>query len=310
MHHVYLEEKSPDKLSATALKIRLHREKKARKAAESLIEEKSQELFAAKKEQEQILLGGIKMLTDVLALARPELFQKAAKVQRWARRIAPKLKVKRPWELDLAAMLYPLGIVSLPDELALKYAHNEPLNDEEQELIDESAQTAYQLIYNIERMRGVAEAIRYSRKGFDGSGLPRDGIKGKEIPRSSRILKVLIDLADASTGEHTTRADGFMKLAAHKQEYDLEILKTCYIELLEVEEKIGNDKLVLYLLPGLLKVHDIVAKDIVDIDNKLLLASGQELSVISIERLRDLANKGRLKGKIKIIRSEVNQEEK
>ncbi len=302
MHSVHSQEKAPKNLDATRLKIRLHREKKARLAAEKLIEKKSQEIFLAKKEQEQILSGSIKMLTDVLALARPEIFQKATKVQRWARQVAPKLNVERPWELDLAAMLYPLGIIALNDELASKYALYQPISEEEKQLVDESMQTAYQLINNIERMRGVAEAVRYSRKGFDCSGYPKDGTKGKDLPQASRILKILIDLADAATGENSSRADGFMKLASRKSEYDLDILKICYIELLEIEEKKTSDGIILSLLPGLLKVGDIVKKDIVDINKNLLLASGQELSKMSIERLREFSNSGRIKGKITISR--------
>ncbi len=302
MHNIHNIEKPAEKLDVNTLKIRLLREKKARLAAEALIEEKSQELFLAKKEQEQILTGGIKMIADVLALARPEVFQKAAKVQRWARLVAPKLKVDRPWELDLAAMLHPLGIVGLPDELADKYAHDEALSEEERRIIDESTQTAYQLVNNIDRMRGVAEAIRYCRKGFDGSGIPQDGIEGHEIPRAARILKVLIDLAEASTGATTTRADGFLKLASHKQEYDLDILKICYIELLEVAAKKKPEGTKLSLWPGMLKVGDIVVDDIVDVKGRLLLSCGQELSEISIARLRDFSNRGRIKGKITISR--------
>ncbi len=306
VHNVYSQEKASTKLSATALRIRLHREKKARLAAEALIEEKSQELFLAKKEQEQILSGSIKMLTDVLALARPEVFQKAGKIQRWARRVVPKLNVERPWELDLAAMLYPLGIIGLPDELALKYALDKPLSEQEKKQIDDSTQTAYQLINNIERMRGVAEAIRYCRKNFDGSGSPKDSIEGKEIPHPARILKVLIDLADFTVGGLGSRAEGFMNLAGHKNEYDLDILKICYIELLESEEKKKANDMVLSLLPGLLKTGDIVEKDIVGIDKKLLLSCGQELSEISIGRLRDFSNSGLIKGKITISRQPAN----
>lgn len=309
MHNLQIK-KTPKTLDKTGLEIRLHRERKARLAAEELIEKKSQELFLAKKEQEQILSGGIKILTDVLALVRPEVFQKAAKVQRWVRIVAPKLNVNRPWELDLAAMLYPLGIVGLCDELALKYAFDKPLNEKEKQLIDESPQTAYQLINNIEKMRGVAEAVRYSRKCFDGGGSPKDEVSGKQIPHCARILKVLIDLADNSTGATISRSDGFMKMAAHKNEYDLDILKICYIELVEVAEKKKSADLKLSLLPGLLEVGDMVVNDIVDIEQNLLLSCGQELSEISIGRLRELSNKGRIKGKILISRKPQTAQEK
>ena len=302
MHKIHSIDKAPVILDATALKIRLHREKKARLAAEAIIEEKSHNLFLIKKEMELVLSGGIKMLTDVLALARPEVFQKAAKVQRWARIIAPKLEVEKPWELDIAALLYPMGIIGLPDELALKYALAKPLSKEEEKTINESTQTAYELINNIEQMKGVAQIILYSRKAFDGSGFPHDDVCGNEIVQSARILKVLIDLADFSTGENVSRAEGFMKLAAHKNEYDLDILKVCYIELLEVSQKKEEEIKSISLLPNCLKVGDILVKDIVDKDKNLLLASGIELSEMSIERLKHMSSKGRIIGKIVVQR--------
>lgn len=112
-------EAEPDPRIA-ALERRVERERAARKAAEAVIEEKSRELFDLAKELELQLSGSVKVLADVLAMARPELFQQAGKVQRWARRIAPHLEIKRVWELDLAAMLYPLGMLSLPDNLTSK----------------------------------------------------------------------------------------------------------------------------------------------------------------------------------------------
>jgi len=302
MHNIHSNNKAPVILDATALKIRLHREKKARLAAEAIIEEKSHNLFLVKKEMELVLSGGIKMLTDVLALARPEVFQKAAKVQRWAKIVAPKLNVEKPWELDIAALLYPMGIIALPDELALKYALAKPLSKTEEKTIIESTQIAYELINNIEQMKGVAQIIRFSRKGYDGSGYPKDDIIGHSIPQSARVLKVLIDLADASTGEKTTRADGFMKMAAHKNEYDLDILKICYIELLEISDKNQTKVQAISLLVTSLKVGDIVIKDILDKDKNLLLASGIELSEMSIARLKDMFNKGRIIGKIVVQR--------
>ncbi|HHG89451.1 MAG TPA: hypothetical protein ENJ90_03090 [Devosia sp.] len=284
------------------LEVRLGREKKARLAAETLVEKKSEEIYEAGKELEDLLSGAVKMLTDVLAIARPELFQKAAKIQRWARQIAPKLKVERPWELDLAAMLYPLGAISLPDDLAMKYVLCEPMDAEEKREVDECSQTAYELISNMPRMQGVAEAVLYSRKGYDGSGHPQNGIQGDKIPQNARILKVLIDLADRSMGSGATRSDGFMAMASRKQEYDLDILKVAYIALLEGESQDEDKQTSLTLSPAMLKAGDILLKDVVDKNKGLLLAAGSELSDLSIKRLQAMVIERRVKDKFSVQR--------
>ena len=292
----------PEEPGVSNLEVRLGREKKARLAAETLVEKKSEEIYEAGKELEDLLSGAVKMLTDVLAIARPELFQKAAKIQRWARQIAPKLKVERPWELDLAAMLYPLGAISLPDDLAMKYVLCEPMDAEEKREVDECSQTAYELISNMPRMQGVAEAVLYSRKGYDGSGHPQNGIQGDKIPQNARILKVLIDLADRSMGSGATRSDGFMAMASRKQEYDLDILKVAYIALLEGESQDEDKQTSLTLSPAMLKAGDILLKDVVDKNKGLLLAAGSELSDLSIKRLQAMVIERRVKDKFSVQR--------
>lgn len=295
-------------MDVQSLGMRLERETSAKAELEKLLEKKNQDLKKSVLELEKIRAGGVKMLTDVLALARPEVFQKAGKVHRWARRVATKIKLEKPWELDLAATLYPLGMLGLPDELALKYALNEVLSAQEKRQIDESMVMAFKLVDNIGHMHGVAQAILYCRKGFDGSGYPTDGLGGMKLPQNARLLKILIDLVDASTGEGNTRADGFVAMASRKNEYDLEMLKIVYMELLEAESSETEKIQSLSLPPTLLHPGDILLKDIVDKKKRLLLASGSELSDISIKRLKSLSVEGDISGKFKVRRGEIKQD--
>ncbi len=292
-------ESEPDPRIA-ALERRFQRERQARKDAEATIEEKSRELFDLNRELEQQLSGSVKVLADVLAMARPELFQQAGKVQRWARHIAPILEVTRVWELDLGAMLYPLGMLSLPDHLTRKKVLREDLTREEQEMIAESTKAAHDLISNIPKMQAIAETVLYCNKGFDGSGYPPDGPKGKDIPKSARILKILIDLADVATG--VDRKRDFQSLMERRYLYDLDILKVAYKSLnIEHEEQAyAGDYMSVEpaeLIPG-----DVVRADIVDLDNHLLLAAGSVLSDITIRRLAALQSSKRMADSVNIAR--------
>jgi len=304
MREIHVEENPLNALSKVAVIARFQREKHARKTAETLIEQKSRELYAANKELESVLGGSVKLLTDVLALTKPDVFQKAAKVQRWARRISEVYAVERPWELDLAAILYPLGIIALSDEVATKYALDMELNAEEQQQINESPLAAYNLVHTIPKMQGVANAIYYGRKGFDGSGYPQDETVGRDIPQAGRVLKVLIDLADAATGVSKSRIDAFNKLIDHKEQYDLEILKvahTCLI--LPEKDKTTKDE-VLNLEPPFLGAGDIVQRDILDANNRLMLAAGAELTQISIKRLVSLWQEKKFVGEVTVLRTQ------
>lgn len=267
---------------------RAHRERRGRKAAEELLEEKSKELFTVNQRLEAELSGSVKLLTDVLAVARPEIFEKASKVQRWARRIAPELKVRRPWVLELASLLYPLGILSIPHTTADRYCRGEELTVEEHKSIAESSVAAHGLLSNIPHMSAVARAILYCRKGYDGSGYPSDEVRGEDLPQSARILKILIDLADDATGPGRHR--DFKEMMKRKDQYDLDILKVAFTHLRrDAEEPMSRDGKVMEVSTANLRSGDIIHRDIMGDDKQLLLAAGAELTALTISRLRSWA---------------------
>lgn len=298
------EETSEISAEIAEISSQLATEKAARHEAEQRVLEQSRELSAAKRNVEEVLSGSVKVLTDVLSIARPEVFQKGAKVQRWARQISKKLDVVRPWELDLAAILFPLGAISLQDDLAKKYALCQPLSAAEEKEVSDCGSIAHELISNIPHMRGVADAVLYSGKGYDGSGKPRNDIRGDKIPLNARILKVLIDLADASIGT-ASRADGFVTMASRKQEYDLDILKVAYMVLLEEENSKSSRDNSALVGAAALRVNDTLLKDIVDKHQALLLAAGADLSEFNIKRIRTMVGDGRLEDKFKVRRTIV-----
>lgn len=280
---------------------RAHRERRGRKAAEGLLEEKSKELFTLNQRLEAELSGSVKLLTDVLAMARPEIFEKASKVQRWARRIAPDLKVRRPWVLELASLLYPLSILSIPHETADRYCRGEELTPEEEKSIAESAVAAHGLLGNIPHMSAVARAILYCRKGYDGSGYPDDEVAGEALPQSARILKILIDLADDSTGPGRHR--DFKEMMKRKDQYDLDILKVAFKHLRRnPEERMSLEGQVMEVSPANLRTGDIIHRDIMGDDEQLLLAAGAELTTLTITRLRSWARSRKKLPVVEIIR--------
>lgn len=289
---------------------KLARERRARHAAESLLESKSIALRDANSELETLLSGSISLLTDVLAMAKPELFQKAAKVQRWARLFTKHYKVDKPWELDLAALLYPIGIIGMQDWIVRKYSLGHDLTLFEQKMIDESALSAFQLVNKIPRMKSVARALLYCRSGYDGSGYPEDGLMGEDIPQSARILRILIDFVDRATGEERTRLDAFKHLVANKSKYDTNLLKI--IGELMVQKQRTDRKLIKVEVRPIeqLTPHDVVARDIVDTDGKLLLAAGAELTPIAIKRLGSLKESGKFTGEVAVgIKAEPEDQE-
>jgi DNA-binding NtrC family response regulator len=61
------------------------------------------------------LHGSIRLLADMLALAKPKAFGRAARVRKLVQQIAAQQKIEPSWSLEIAAMLSHLGCITLPE---------------------------------------------------------------------------------------------------------------------------------------------------------------------------------------------------
>lgn len=88
--------------------------------------------------------------------------------------------------LKHAAMLHDLGKIGIPDEILLKKGK---LNEEEYAVIKRHPQIGAEIIRPIHFLQDIIPIILHHHEWFDGSGYVA-GLKGKEIPLSSRIIAV------------------------------------------------------------------------------------------------------------------------
>ena len=97
---------------------------------------------------EETLAGSIDVLTEVVALADPDGFGRARRIKQLIGKLAARLGLPDIWQLEVAAMLYPLGSLrSSPGDRA------DPVD------ID----TTVRLLTRIPRLEGVARMIQASR---------------------------------------------------------------------------------------------------------------------------------------------------
>ncbi|MFK8029334.1 MAG: HD domain-containing phosphohydrolase [Gammaproteobacteria bacterium] len=143
---------------------------------------------------EKTLKDSIQVLTDILALANPEIFGRCSRIKARTIAVIRKLGFADSWEFESMAMLSQIGCVSLQSDLMKKIHTGKRLTDQERLEFAGHASSGAQLIGKIPRMESIAETIRYQRKNFDGSGSPRDDVKGEQIPLGARILRAVIDL--------------------------------------------------------------------------------------------------------------------
>lgn len=255
---------------------------------------------------ENTLSGSIKMLMEVLALAAPETSRRAQLVRRWAKPAAQALNIGPIWEVDVAASVWPLGDMALPSDLLRKRSMGMRLTAEEQKQLDQSPFWARDLIANIPRLSGVAQAVYYSQKHYNGGGIPRDGRSGADIPPIARLLHILIDLADFGGVTGVPTQDGWRAIKENIKHYDADFLPV-------IEKALGSCALDKRKAePITLKVEDIcesdrLAEDIHDSEGRLVLAAGAEISALIRRKLLLLWELGKLHGNVEIWRAGLSR---
>ena len=235
---------------------------------------------------EKTLAGSIKVLADVICLNDPFAYAVSQRMRDWIKLLAAEFTMSNRWQLDISAMLVPLGQFAIPVDVLEKRRRGEVLNESELIMFLNAPESARNLIANIPRLAKVAEIIYLQDKNFDGSGFPVGGPVGEAIPFEARLLKILKDLAEETTGSHPT-IPSFNTLERRKGQYDVEMLarvRTCLLAATPTEAPREVELPVMALRAGHLIVNDIRLTS-----GRLILAANSVISPVLVERLRSLS---------------------
>lgn len=249
---------------------------------------------------EQTLSGAIQVMTELLSTLDPQAFGIATLLRDRALKVASVLRVERDWEIGLVALLSPIGRLSISSHVLQKAQTGQPMSAEEMSLLERAPEFGARLLRRIPRMEGVAEAIRFQAKGFDGSGFPRDSVQGEDIPLAARILKPLTDMMRI---EHQGRSilGSLEELRARSVLYDPKVL-TAIVSLAEAELGLpsmgGRQAREVGLAE--LKEGQILASHVLTAKGRMVLMPGIRLSAGHIQLLQNLAELLELEEPIRI----------
>ncbi len=144
---------------------------------------------------ERTLNGSARVLSDILATHDAHAFGKSQRLIEYMRALAVHLRLKRTWDLELAAMLSQIGCVTIPQAVLERRHFGSSLSEAEADMLTRIPQIGHNLLSHIPRLESVAAAVLYQNKNFDGSGFPQDAVAGEKIPLGARMLRVLQDWA-------------------------------------------------------------------------------------------------------------------
>jgi CheY-like chemotaxis protein len=148
----------------------------------------------------ETLIGCIKALVDVLAIANPIAFGRAIRVKRVALDFALTLECSDFWQLEAAAMFSQIGYLSLPPALLDKLYYGEPLSATEKTLAVGVPDVAMRLLENIPRLEPVIQILSALNWSDDAIARLGDGTIGM----ASRILGLVLEYDVLNTQGHSS----------------------------------------------------------------------------------------------------------
>ncbi len=243
---------------------------------------------------EQTLRGSLKVMTEMLSLLDPEGFGRSTRVRHWLKVLAEPMQLSRVWELDLAAMLGPLGYATVPAEIMTRKRHGAALTRKEQEVLAGAPGVSHHLLSNIPRLGDVARIVLYQDKHFDGTGYPADDVKGEDIPFGSRLLKIVQDLTLLE--QRNLPFGGIVKqLRSSSGLYDPDLLGRVLAHVVAEEQTAACEIAVWDVREGY-----VLATDVCTLDGALLVKRGQVVGPSLKQRLRSYLVTDRIGDKVRV----------
>jgi response regulator RpfG family c-di-GMP phosphodiesterase len=151
------------------------------------------------------VVGSVRALTEVLALASPECYAQGMRLRRLAAEVLLAAGKGRHWHIETAALICPIGGVAAPRALRAVDG-TEDAAERMRELTARLPELADAILAPIPHSDDIRAAILAQRARFDGRARV-DPRSGAEIPLGGRVLRILVDYDDlTSTGTDPLQA--------------------------------------------------------------------------------------------------------
>ncbi len=250
---------------------------------------KQYELVLAERELlEHTLSGSIKVLTEILSVVEPQSFGRGQQLREYMHAYI-QTSTEHAWQLELAALLAPIGYVTIPGTVTAKVRAGQALTDTEADVLACVPQFGSRLLANIPRLEPVAQIVLYQNKHFDGSGFPADACAHDAIPIGARILKVLNDLVDLEA-KGMTKVRALQEMQQRFGWYDPRVLDAAFVRFDAYLPKPSSAPRAAQAVT----VHELrpgqtFSSNVYTIDGVLIVKTGTIVTPMLVERLRNFA---------------------
>jgi FixJ family two-component response regulator len=158
---------------------------------------------------ERTLIGSIRALTEVLAIADPVAFGRTSRLKELAVSVAARLAIWDSWAVEYAALVCQIGNISLPQETARKLYGGEALAVQERLQVEAASKLTPSVIKHIPRLDQVTKILEdlasdRAHKGgnlCDGAKILRAVLAYEALERTSRTRSIAINMFQSRRAE-------------------------------------------------------------------------------------------------------------
>jgi CheY-like chemotaxis protein len=223
---------------------------------------------------QKTLIGTMRALSDVLAIANPTAFGHVSRTQELALGVAKQLKLPEQWPLEFASVAAQLGHIALPERTLSRLYAGETLTPAESVQVAQSALVAERVLKRIPRLDPVVAILSRLAAG-----------RMSDDPRAPESIgaEILRVVSAYATVERTTasRDTAVHRLRAQVGRFDPDVLKAL-TELLGIESAVDET---IEVPIGRVCVDMIVAEDLCTRTGVLLVPKGYRVSESFVARL-------------------------
>lgn len=258
---------------------------------------KQHELVVTERElTEGTLSGSVQVLSEVLGMVAPDILGRGQRLRESMGTFARHLQLEPVWEYEVAAGLALLGYASLPVIILRKISAGTDLEPEEAEILRHTPEVGYNLVSSIPRFANIAEMILYQAKDFTGTGVPANAVAGEEIPLGARMLRILNDRLTLEL-EGIVKQNALIALRERRGSYDPALVEKCF-ECFPtfLSNALSSEIPVVYRHLDQLAPGQVLVSEIKLANNVVLVAAGERLTKMVIQRIRNAATIGQIRG--------------
>ena len=245
---------------------------------------------AEKQLLEQTLTGCIQVLTEVLSLVNPAAFGLAERARRYIHHVVSAMKLRNPWQYEVAAMMSQLGCVTLPAETIDAVYRGEKLSAAEQAQYDAHPTVAYDLLSKIPRLEPIAWMIQQQNRPTPDT----DDSQPADMRMGARILRLILDY-EKLIHKGASRTEAAHNLARQNTGFNPDFFLALVSLDPNAEEGQTQSCRIEDLASGM-----IIQQDVRTQDGQLLVSKGLEVTPTVISRLKNFQARRAIAGSVKI----------